>query len=95
MLNLERVNNVPLYSTSTLDADFQRWLITLVDSLNTMIQQTNDALDNLTAPSFTQAEITAMAATLPNGILLYDTTNDVYVGRENGAFRQFDTSIWP
>jgi hypothetical protein len=46
---LERINNVPLYGTSTLDPDMQRWMLTLVDSLNTTIQQIEDELISLDA----------------------------------------------
>jgi hypothetical protein len=33
--------------------------------------------------------------TLTNGILLYDTTNNVYVGMQNGALVKFTTSAYP
>ncbi len=33
--------------------------------------------------------------TIGNGIFLYDTTNGVYVGMQNDALVQFDTSAYP
>jgi len=93
-VELERTNNVPIYGDSNLDGDIQRWLLTLVDSLNTTINEIEVSLNTI-AQSFTAAEITALASNLEDGVLLYDTTNDVYVGRENGAMRQFTTAAWP
>ena len=93
---LERVNNVPLYDKDESNTDMGRWLLTVVDSLNTTIGEIETTLNaNVVVKSFTQVEITNMAASLVDGVLLYDTTNNVYVGRENGALRQFTTSSWP
>lgn len=47
-VELERVNNVPTYDDE-LSMELQRWLLTLVDSLNTTIQQIEDELNSLDA----------------------------------------------
>jgi hypothetical protein len=48
-VNLERINNVPIYKDGILDPDLERWLLTMVDSLNTAIQQAETELNDLDA----------------------------------------------
>jgi len=48
-VNLERINNVPIYKDSILGPDLERWLLTMVDSLNTAIQQAETELNDLDA----------------------------------------------
>lgn len=94
---LDRVDAVPIASNTQFDPQFLQWLWVLVDALNENWSDIQNALNLLTAMSHTQAEITAMesAGQLGNGILLYDTTNNVYVGREAGALVKFTTTPYP
>jgi hypothetical protein len=94
-IELERVNNVPLYGIGQLDPDLQRWLLTLVDSLNTTIGEIEAAFALLPVTRLTAAQIGALGAGFPDGVMVYDTTNDVYVGKENGNLVKFDTSAYP
>jgi hypothetical protein len=48
-INLERINNVPIYGGDQLSPDLQRWLLTLVDSLNTSILEIETQLNDLDA----------------------------------------------
>lgn len=95
-LFLDRIDAAPI-ANSNFDAQFLQWLWVLVDSLNESINDIQDAFNLLTAMSYTAAQIVAMnvAGDLGNGVLLYDTTNNVYVGRENGSLVKFTTTAYP
>ncbi len=69
----------------------------LVDSLNESLGDIQDAFNFLAAPSYTAAEIASMftAGDLANGNVLYDTTNDVYVGMQAGSLVKFTTTPYP
>lgn len=96
-ISLERIDSVPIAHQDGLDPQFFLWLGTLIDTLNELIGDLETALNFLTAPNFTQVEIQSMntAGDLSNGVLLYDTTNNWYVGRENGVLRRFTTASYP
>lgn len=93
---LDRIDSAPIVN-SNFDAQFLQWLWVLVDSLNENIRDIEDALNLLTAMSYTATEIATleMAGSLGNGILLYDTTNNVYVGKQSGALVKFTTAAYP
>ncbi|CAB4151313.1 hypothetical protein UFOVP685_12 [uncultured Caudovirales phage] len=93
---LDRVDAAPIVN-SDFDAQFLQWLWVLVDSLNENINDIQNAFNFLTAMSYTAAQITALnvAGSLGNGVLLYDTTNHVYVGKQNGSLVQFTTAAYP
>lgn len=93
---IQRVDAVPVQNTD-FPFEFDQWLSNLVDSLNTSIEQIQNALNLLTAQSYTATQLadTSFTDTLPNGVILYDSTNHVYVGKQNGALVQFDTSVYP
>lgn len=93
---LDRVNAAPIVN-SDFDAQFLQWLWVLVDSLNETINDLEDALNLLTAQSYTAAEISTMEGNggLVDGVMLYDTTNNVYVGRISGALVKFTTAAYP
>jgi hypothetical protein len=95
-LFLDRIDAAPI-ANSDFDAQFLQWLWVLVDSLNENLNDIQNAFNLLTAMSYTAAQITAMnvAGTLGNGVLLYDTTNNVYVGKQNGALVKFTTTAYP
>jgi len=93
---LDRIDSVPIIN-GDFDPQFFQWLWVLVDSLNENINDIQNALNLLTAMSYTAVEIAAMnvAGQLGNGILLYDTTNNVYVGKQSGALVKFTTTAYP
>ena len=93
---LDKIDSAPIMN-SNFDPQFLQWLWVLVDSLNETLGDLENALNFLTAPNYTAAEIATMEGDgdLGDGIFLYDTTNNVYVGRENGALVQFTTTPYP
>jgi hypothetical protein len=93
---LDRIDSVPLQGVD-FSFQFESWLAVLVDSLNENISDIQNAFNLLTAPNYTAAEISDLLADglLADGIFLYDTDNDVYVGMENGALVKFTTTPYP
>jgi hypothetical protein len=59
------------------------------------ISDIQNAFNLLTAIGYTQIEITNMDGDglLNDGVILYDTTNDIYVGRQNGSLVKFTTDL--
>lgn len=96
MVDLVRIDAVPL-SSQNFTPEFERWLANLVDSINETIQVIEDSLNLLNASSYTDTEIATLESDgqLTNGIVLYDTTNNVYVGRESGVLVKFTTGVYP
>lgn len=94
---LDRIDAVPIASNTQFDHQFLQWLWVLVDSLNENIVNIQDSFNLLTAISYTQTQITDMntAGQLNDGILLYDTTNAEYVGKQSGSLVKFTTSTYP
>jgi hypothetical protein len=95
-LFLDRVDAAPV-ANSNFDPQFLQWIWVLVDSLNENINDIQDAFNLLNAMSYTAVQIAQMESDgdLGNGILLYDTTNNVYVGKQGGALVQFTTAAYP
>jgi hypothetical protein len=93
---LDRIDAVPI-SNSDFDTQFLQWLWILVDALNENIRDIQDAFNLLTAIGYTQTQITDMdtAGQLENGVILYDTTNNVYVGKQSGLLVKFTTTAYP
>lgn len=95
---LDRIDAAPIVN-SDFDAQFLQWLWVLVDALNENINDIQNAFNLLTAMSYTAVEINAMETAIPSqlgdGVLLYDTTNNVYVGKQSGALVQFTTIAYP
>jgi len=93
---LDRIDSAPL-SNSEFTYEFNQWIANLIDVLNEVISDTQNAINLLAASPYTAAEITAMftAGQLINGILLYDTTNNEYVGMQSGALVKFTTASYP
>jgi hypothetical protein len=94
---LDRIDAVPIANNTEFDPQFLQWLWVLVDSLNGDLTDIQNAFNSLTAQPYTQTEITDMntAGDIGNGIILYDTTNDVYVGKEAGSLVKFTTTAYP
>lgn len=93
---LDRIDAAPV-SNSDFDTPFLQWLWVLVDTLNEDIRRLQEALNLLSAQAYTSTQIIQMntAGTLIDGVLLYDSTNNVYVGKQNGALVQFTTTAYP
>lgn len=93
---LDRINAAPIVN-SDFDTQFLQWLWVLVDSLNETINDLEDALNLLTAQSYTAAQIATLDGDgeLVDGVMLYDTTNNVYVGRISGVLVKFTTAVYP
>lgn len=94
---LDRIDAVPIASNTQFDPQFLQWLWVLVDALNENMSDIQNAFNLLTAIGYTQTQIIDMntAGQLANGVILYDTTNNVYVGRESGSLVKFTTTAYP
>lgn len=95
---IDRIDAAPVL-TEEFDYSFTTWLAVLVNVLNENMSDIQNYFNLLTAQSYTQTEILAMQAESPavldDGVLLYDSTNDLYVGRQAGSLVQFTTSSYP
>jgi hypothetical protein len=93
---LDRIDAAPL-ADSDFTFELNQWIAVLVDALNENIIDIQNALNFLTAQSYTAVEINNLfvAGSLSNGILLYDTTNNVYVGMQSGSLVKFTTAAYP
>lgn len=95
-LFLERLDAAPL-SNSEFTFEFNQWIANMIDTLNEVISDLQQAFTFLQLPTYTAVEIAAFfaAGQLSNGILIYDTTNNVYVGMQSGALVKFTTTPYP
>lgn len=77
--------------------EFNQWLAVLVDTLNEMVNNLLRSLNLLAAQSYTAVQINdfLLNGDLSNGILLYDSTNNVYVGMQSGSLVKFTTAAYP
>jgi hypothetical protein len=93
---LDRIDSVPVIN-SDIDMQLMQWMAVLVDSLNEDIADIESSFNLLTAQSYTAVEIAALdvAGDLVDGVILYDSTGNVYVGRISGALVKFTTTPWP
>tara|TARA_R110000868_G_scaffold161317_1_gene391494 strand:+ start:1119 stop:1412 length:294 start_codon:yes stop_codon:yes gene_type:complete len=93
---LGRIDSVPLFG-SDFTFEFNQWLANTVDTLNETVTTAQDSFNLLNAPSYTAAEIATLQSDgdLNDGVVLYDTTNTVYVGRISGALVKFTTAAYP
>ena len=93
---LDRIDSVPIMNVD-FDPQFFQWLWVLVDTLNEDLRDIQNSFNFLSAPNYTATEINTFFTDgdLSNGIVLYDTTNNVYVGMQSGALVQFTTTAYP
>ena len=93
---LDRIDSAPIMN-GDFDPQFLQWIWVLVDTLNETLTDIQNLINLLAASSYTAAEITALdgASSLEDGVFLYDTTNNVYVGRISGALVKFTTTAYP
>jgi hypothetical protein len=94
---LDRIDASPIANSTFDPYFFLQWLWVLVDSLNENLSDIQNAFNLFTTVGYTQTEITDMntAGQLDNGIILYDNTNNVYVGRQAGSLVKFTTAAYP
>ena len=95
-LMLLRIDGCPLQEDE-LSFALKSWLSILADTINSSYDLLEGVLSPLLATSMTAAEIVAAftAGELVNGVLLYDTTNDEYVGMQAGVLKKFTTTNYP
>ncbi len=95
---LDRIDASPVLS-DVFEPPFATWLAVLVNVLNENIQDIQNFFNLLTAIGYTATEIAAMQTATPsqlsNGVILYDTTNNVYVGKISGSLVKFTTTAYP
>jgi hypothetical protein len=96
VLALDRIDPAPL-GGSEFDYQFLQWLWVLIDSLNESLITIEDSINFLTAPNYTAAQIATLFASgdIGNGIIMYDTTNNEYVGMQSGSLVKFTTTAYP
>lgn len=96
LLFLDRIDSAPI-ANSEFDPQFLQWIWVLVDSLNENLGDIENSINIPTATSYTAAQIAAMqtAGALIDGIFLYDSTNNEYVGRISGTLVSFTTGAYP
>ncbi len=83
-INLERTDSVVLEGNS-FTREFFSWITTLVDSLNTTIEQIENYVNLPYAPSFTTAQIATLSVNAPNGSWYYDTDTNQLKAKVNGV----------
>jgi hypothetical protein len=95
---LDRIDASPILS-DVFEPPFASWLAVLVNVLNENIQDIQNYFNLLTPQSYTATEIMALQAMVPsplnNGVLLYDSTNNEYVGKISGSLVKFTTTAYP
>lgn len=102
-LILEFVDAVPIQGNEkSLTFELQRWLATLVDSLNSTLQLLQNVLNSnvfnaLVAPAYTTAQIITLSATAVNGSMWYctDSSPPNIVLYLNGGLVQLTTAPFP
>jgi hypothetical protein len=83
-ITLQRVDTVPIEGNK-FTFEFQQWVATLVDSLNTTISEIEARLNVVEAPNYTTDEITALAVAAPNGSFWYDSILNQIKAKSNNV----------
>ena len=93
---LDKIDAAPL-ANSDFSFDFNSWIANTIDTLNEVISDIQGAFNIFYPPSYTATQIAAFQANsqLDDGVLLYDTTNNEYVGRISGSLVKFTTAAYP
>lgn len=91
---LTRTDGCPLQEDK-LTFELKSWLSVTGETINSSFSDIEQAFNVLTAQSYTAEEITDLLPNITNGVLLYDTTNNVYVGMQSGSLVKFTTSAYP
>lgn len=93
---LLRVDGCPLQDDK-LSFPLKSWLAVLADTINStfaLIESNIVLSQGATVPQLTAAQIADLTGQ-PNGWLAYDTTNNVYVGKQSGSLVKFTTTSYP
>ena len=93
---LDRIDAVPLQGEE-FSFEYNSWVAVLVDTLNENLADIQSTINLFGGQSYTATEINDLftAGALVNGIFLYDTTNNVYVGMQSGSLVKFTTTAYP
>lgn len=93
---LDRLDAAPVFGDE-FSYPFAQWLSVLVNTLDEITTDIQNYFNLLKAQGYTSIEINAMfvAGDLTNGMLLYDTDLNVYVGVQNNALVKFTTTAYP
>lgn len=96
MQMLPRIDGCPLQEDK-LTFELKSWLSVTGDTINSAFDAIDAGFKLLTAQPLTQTQITDANTNgqLVNGVLIYDSTNNVYVGRQNGLLVKFTTTTYP
>ena len=96
-ISLDKIDASPIASNTFDPHFFLQWLWVLVDTLNEDFSALELAFSLFTTTGYTQTQITTMntAGQLSDGVILYDTTNNEYVGRQGGTLVKFTTTAYP
>ena len=85
---LDRIDSAPI-NNDEFSFDFNSWVSVMIDTLNEDIQLIQNTLnginDGLIAPSFTTAQIAALALTAVNGTMWYDINTNQLKAKINGV----------
>jgi len=94
--NFDKIDAAPVFGQE-FNFAFMQWLSVLVNTLNEIIGDMQNAFNLLQAQGYTSTQINDLFnnGLLLNGMILYDTSLHVYVGMQNGALVQFTTSAYP
>lgn len=93
---LLRADGCPLQGDK-LSFELTSWLSVLGDTINSTFDIIESNMNLLVLPPMTQTQITTSFTdgNLMNGTIIYDSTNNVYVGQQNGALVKFTTTSYP
>jgi hypothetical protein len=94
---LDRIDSFSPALVSDFPFEFKSWIAVLIDTLNASLETIQNNFNLLNASTYTAAEIADLFANgnLTDGIVLYDSTNNLYVGMESGALVKFTTTSYP
>ena len=93
---LEKFDSPPL-NGGEFTFQFTSWLSIMIETLNEVIGDIQEAFNLLQIQPHTAAEITTLQSNgdLVDGMILYDSTNNEYVGRISGVLVKFTTAAYP
>jgi len=93
---LLRIDGCPLQEDK-LSFALTSWLAVLANTINSTVDMIESNMNLLVLSPMTQADITAAFTDemLTDGTIIYDSTNNVYVGQQNGALVKFTTTSYP
>lgn len=93
---LLRTDSCPLQEDQ-LSFALTSWLAVLSDTINSTFDIIEANMNLLVLQPMTQTQITDAFTDglLTDGTVIYDSTNNVYVGQQSGALVKFTTTAYP